>query len=109
LKKGAPPSARKLVRPSQLVLVSRLGFTVNFGASLSKTFDKHVKDQTSANASLSIFGIPLGIGASFSKSTDTTTHYGEWDNASGTLTVKPTDDGGYATIVGLVGDVVDTA
>ncbi|KAJ8117457.1 hypothetical protein OPT61_g1351 [Boeremia exigua] len=107
LKLGAPQSAKMLVLPNQLVLVSKLGYDVHFDGSIKDEFDKKVSNVKKVNGYVRIFGIPVSVGAQGSFET-TTTHTGSWDGTTGTFSVKPTADAGYATVLAVVGEKVRT-
>jgi len=66
LKEGAPDSVKILVRPSQLLLVSKPGYNVMFGGTVATTFDKKVIDVKSGGGYASLFGIPISLGANVS-------------------------------------------
>ncbi|KAH7082500.1 hypothetical protein FB567DRAFT_594973 [Paraphoma chrysanthemicola] len=108
LKEGAPPGVKTLVLPSQLILVSKLGYKVKFGAKLASTFDSKVTETKSADGYVRILGIPIKIGGDVKRSTESTTHVGTWDNSAGEFTVEPTNDGGFASVVAIVGEKVQT-
>lgn len=103
---GAPANVKPLVKPTMMVLATRLGYTVQVGAAGSQTFDSMSKSVTSGGGSVRIFGIPCDFGASASTTSETTTHRASWDSTSNTFTVKPTDNCGFATIVGMVGEKI---
>ena len=110
LKEGAPPSVQTLVRPSELVLASRLGYKVKFGSALASSFDQKVSDSKSGSvsASVKVFGIPIKIGGNINTSTTDTTHVGKWDSTNGELTVEATTDGGFATVIAIIGEKINT-
>jgi len=97
-----------LVKPTQLLLATRLGYKVKLGSSSSKQFDSYYKDTVRGGGSVSIFGIPCSIGGSASHSTENTTHNLNWNSTNQEFTVDPTDNAGFATIVGLIGEKVQT-
>ena len=108
LKPNAPNDVKTLVRPTQLLLVSNLGYKVKFGTKLASRFDTKVKDTKKAGGSVKIFGIPIGLNADFNKSTEKTSHVGTWDNTSGEFTVKAIPDAGFATMLGVIGEKIST-
>lgn len=105
---GAPKSVQTLVKPTQLLLATRLGYTIKLAANSSKQFDTAYKKTISGGGSFRIFGIPCGIGASGSTTKETNTHNLKWDATKQEITIKPTDNAGFATIVGLIGEKVKT-
>ena len=105
---GAPQEVQTLVKPTQLLLATRLGYKVKLGSSSSKQFDSYYKDTVRGGGSVSIFGIPCSIGGSTSHSTENTTHNLNWNSTNQEFTVDPTDNAGFATIVGLIGEKVKT-
>ncbi|CZT00242.1 uncharacterized protein RAG0_08343 [Rhynchosporium agropyri] len=105
---GAPKEVQTLVKPTQLLLATRLGYKVKLGASSSKQFDSYYRDTVSGGGSVSIFGIPCSIGGDASRSTENTTHNLAWNSTTQEFTVDPTDNAGFATIVGLIGEKVTT-
>lgn len=106
---GAPSSVKTLVKPSMLVLATRLGYTVDVGAGGAKAFDSMYKKVQSGGGSVSILGIPCSFGVGASSSSETVTHQASWDSTNNKFEVKPTDNCGFATIVGLVGEKIVTA
>lgn len=104
LKASAPDRVKTLVRPSGMIVASRIGYQITVGAKTASTLDSKLKSTTSAGGGISIFGIPISLGGSGSRSTEENSHVGTWDNASKTLTVEPTSDTGFATIVGVIGE-----
>jgi hypothetical protein len=105
---GAPQEVQTLVKPTQLLLATRLGYKVKLGSSSSEQFDSYYKDTIRGGGSVSIFGIPCSIGGGTSHSTENTTHNLNWNSTNQEFTVDPTDNAGFATIVGLIGEKVKT-
>ena len=97
-----------LVRPSKLLLVSKLGYSINFRGSIAATFDNKVSEVTSRGGFVSVFGTPVAMGIDGSTNNDTT-HVGKWDSANGTFEVTPTANGGFATVVAVVGEKLQTS
>jgi len=108
LRPGAPDSVKVLVRPAQMVLVSKLGYKVKLGVKLAEEFDKKVTDVKAGGGHVTIFGIPISIGGNVNKSTETTTHVGKWDKATQEFTVKATTDGGFASVIAIIGEKIKT-
>jgi hypothetical protein len=52
---GAPQEVQTLVKPTQLLLATRLGYKVKLGSSSPKQFDSYYKDTVSGGGSVSIF------------------------------------------------------
>jgi hypothetical protein len=91
----------------QFVIVSKLGFEVQFDGEAKDEFDKKVNDTTSGGGSFRLFGIPIGINASASTTTGSTTHSASWDKQSGKLNITATEDGGFASIIAVIGEKLD--
>ncbi|KAI4692137.1 uncharacterized protein J4E84_003105 [Alternaria hordeiaustralica] len=106
LKSGAPEEVKGLARVVQFVIVSNLAFEVQFSGNTIKEFDKQVSSAASGGGSIRLFGIPIGINAHGSKDKSDTTHRADWDSASGKLSIKPTPDGGFASIIAVIGEKV---
>ncbi|KAK0616715.1 hypothetical protein B0T14DRAFT_435058 [Immersiella caudata] len=109
LREDAPKESKTLARVSQLVVVTGLGYEISLGATSAAKVDSLYKQTTQAGGGLRIFGIPIGLGGSGSKTTETSSHSSSWDSATKTLTIKPTIESGYATVVGVVGEKIQTA
>ena len=109
LRGDAPKEVKTLARVSQIIVVTGLGYEITLGATAAAKVDSLYKSTTQAGGGLRIFGIPIGLGGSGSKTTETSSHRSEWDAASRKLTVKPALEVGYATVVGVVGEKVQTA
>ncbi|KAF2972077.1 hypothetical protein GQX73_g1370 [Xylaria multiplex] len=108
LKPDAPNSAKILVRPSQLVLVNKLGFTVSFTGSIKDEFNEKHTRIAKAGGSVSILGIPIRVGPSVSDTQTSTTHNGSWDSSSGVFTATPDAQVGFANVIAVVGEKVET-
>ncbi|KAK7697310.1 hypothetical protein SLS64_013658 [Diaporthe eres] len=104
LRSDAPKDVKTLARVSQIVVISGLGYEISVGASTAETLDTKLKETTSAGGSISVFGIPIGLGGSGSSSKEKQTHSTSWDKASRTFKVIPKYDNNCATVVGLVGE-----
>src|ERR1700742_3009635 len=103
LRKDAPNEVKTLARVTQLVVVTYLGYEITVGSKVASTIDTKMKETTAAKGSLSVFGLPISLSASGSKTTENNTHTATWDNASKTFSVKPNSDTGVATVIGVVG------
>ena len=108
LKSDAPDSVKVLVRPAHMILVSKLGYKVKLGARMASEFDRKITDVKIGGGHVSIFGIPINISGNATMSTETTTHVGKWDNASQEFTVEATADGGFASVIAIVGEKIST-
>jgi hypothetical protein len=104
LRSDAPPFLKQLVRPTQLIVATRVGYTITVGDELSTAIDTHIREVSEAGGGFRIFGIT--IGASASHTTETDTHAATFDSASRTLTVVPKDLYGAATLLGIVGSKI---
>lgn len=103
LRSDAPAFLKYLVRPSGLVVATRLGYEITVSGSLATTLDTHFKQTTTVNAGFSIFGTSIW-GASVSKTDERNTHSATYDAASRTLKVVPRDNFGAATLLGVAGE-----
>ncbi|KAI4956065.1 hypothetical protein J4E91_000275 [Alternaria rosae] len=106
LKSDAPDGVKGLARVVQFVIVSNLAFEVQFSGNTIDEFDKQVSSSVSGGGSIRLFGIPIGINAHASEEKNDTTHKADWDSATGKLSVKPTPDGGFASIIAVIGEKV---
>lgn len=104
LRSDAPKDVKTLARVSQIVVISGLGYEISVGASTAETLDTKLKETTSAGGSISVFGIPIGLGGSGSSTKEKETHRTSWDKASRTFKVIPNFDNNCATVVGVVGE-----
>ncbi|KAK4443000.1 hypothetical protein QBC34DRAFT_337557, partial [Podospora aff. communis PSN243] len=109
LRGDAPKEVKTLARVSQLVVVTGLGYEITLGATAASKVDSLYQQTTQAGGGLRIFGIPISLEGSGSRTTETSSHRSSWDAATKTLTVKPTLEVGYATVVGVVGEKIQTA
>jgi hypothetical protein len=108
LKPGAPQSVKCLVKPTQLVLINNLGYSIKISNSVKTEFDKKITDTKNAGGQVKIFGLPISIGGDVSTTNKSASHKGTWDSASGTFTVEPIPQAGFATIIAIVGEKVQT-
>ncbi|KAK7921660.1 hypothetical protein PG985_009682 [Apiospora marii] len=108
LRPDSPKEVRTLVRPSQLVVVTQLGYEITLAGSSAVRMDEFFTKSTSVGGSMSIFGVPISVGGSGSMMEEKSTHKAHWDAASNTLKVVPKDDSGTATVVGIVGEKFNT-
>ncbi|KAI1828052.1 hypothetical protein F4861DRAFT_241146 [Xylaria intraflava] len=106
---GAPKSVHTLVKPSQLLLATHLGYTIKLGAAMANEFDSHYQQVTQAQGSIRILGILAGPTANFSQKNYQNTHMLDWNASSQEITVKPTTNTGFATIVGIVGEKLNVS
>lgn len=81
---------------------------MQFFDNIKTEFDKKVTDTKSGGGYIRIFGIPIGVGAQVATQTTNTTHVGTWNSEQGIFSVKPTPDAGYATVLAVVGEKVQT-
>lgn len=107
LKADAPPQVKGLARVVQFVIVSKLGFEVEFDGEAKDEFDRKINDTNSGGGSFRLFGIPIGVNASGSTETGSTTHKASWDKQSGKLSITATEDAGFATIIAVIGEKLD--
>lgn len=104
LRSDAPKDVKTLARVSQIIVISGLGYEIKVGASTASTLDTKLKETTSAGGSVSVFGIPIGLGGSGSSSKENETHMAKWDKANRTFKVVPNFDNNCATVVGVVAE-----
>ncbi|KAI8194769.1 hypothetical protein KHU50_011450 [Colletotrichum sp. SAR 10_65] len=104
LRSDAPKDIKTLARVSQIIVISGLGYEIKVGASTASTLDTKLKETTSAGGSVSVFGIPIGLGGSGSSSKENETHMAKWDKANRTFKVVPNFDNNCATVVGVVAE-----
>ncbi|KAM7210391.1 hypothetical protein V8F06_014222 [Rhypophila decipiens] len=104
LRSDAPKELKNLARVTSLVLASGLGYEITVGATAAGQIDTHYQKTVSAGGSVSIFGIPIGLGGSGSSTEESASHSATWDSASKTFKVVPSDQAGYASVVGLMGE-----
>ncbi|KXH43604.1 hypothetical protein CNYM01_02743 [Colletotrichum nymphaeae SA-01] len=104
LRSDAPKEVKSLARVSQVIVIAGLGYEIKVGASTAETLDTKLKQTTSAGGSISVFGIPIGLGGSGSSTKENQTHKTSWDKASRTFKVVPNFDNNCATVVGVVAE-----
>jgi hypothetical protein len=98
LKADATPDVKGLARVVQFVAVSKIGFEAEFDGQAIEEFDEKFKKTSSRGDSIRLFGIPIGVDASAS------THTATWDKQSGKLNVHATEDGGFVTVIAVIGE-----
>jgi hypothetical protein len=92
---------RNLVRPTQLIVATRVGYEITVGDELKTAIDTHYSETTEAGGGFRIFGIRIGASASHTEEKET--HEATWNSAARSLVVKPKDVYGAATLLGIVG------
>ena len=102
LKKGAPAKLQQLVKPTQLVIASRLGYEITIAEDQAEAFDTYYKTVVAASGGFRVFGMTLW-GGSAGHTEEQTTHSASFDRATNTFKVVPRDDTGVANLVGVVG------
>ncbi|EME46423.1 hypothetical protein DOTSEDRAFT_70430 [Dothistroma septosporum NZE10] len=102
LKKGAPAKLQQLVKPTQLVVASRLGYEITIADDQAESFDTYYKTVVEASGGFRIFGMSIW-GGSAGHTEEETTHTASFDRATNTFKVVPRDDTGVANLVGVVG------
>jgi hypothetical protein len=100
LRKDAPAYLKNLVRPTQLIVATRVGYEI-VGDELKTAIDTHYKETTEAGGGFRIFGIRIGASASHTEENET--HEATWNSAGRSLVVRPKDVYGAATLLGIVG------
>jgi hypothetical protein len=104
LRSDAPKDVKTLARVSQVIVIAGLGYEITVGDSTASSLDTKLKETTSAGGSISIFGIPIGLGGSGSSTTEHNTHSTSWDKATKTFKVVPNFDNNTATVVAVVAE-----
>jgi len=105
LSKDAPANLRQLVRPTQLVVASRLGYEITVGTTFAAQLDTHFKQTTKASGGFRIFGLTIWGGSS-SRTDERNTHSASYNAETRTLKILPDNDVGTATLVGGNASVV---
>ncbi|KAM7217518.1 hypothetical protein V8F06_007149 [Rhypophila decipiens] len=106
LRSDAPKDVKALARVTSLVMATGLGYEITVGSGVAKTVDNYYNKTVQAGGSISIFGIPIGVGGSGSSTDEKTSHMASWDESK-TFKVFPAEEAGYATVVGLMGEKFD--
>ncbi|KAF5673430.1 hypothetical protein FHETE_3344 [Fusarium heterosporum] len=106
LSSTASDESRKLAFPDYLVVVRNLGFKVSIrDDKLAGQVDDMFEQTKSAGGSVRVFGIPATPDGDPDKATEENAHVAEWDRGSGSLSIRPTSDAGFASVVALVGEL----
>ncbi|TEA10722.1 hypothetical protein C8034_v008894 [Colletotrichum sidae] len=101
LRRDTPPSVRDFAAPQQLIVLKRLAMKLTFSERLRRRVDEMLSRFPGPDGFVRIMGVPVTLGGA--SSNDTTSHTGVWDPSQGVLEVAPTDDAGFATVVGTIG------
>ncbi|TDZ36962.1 hypothetical protein C8035_v006399 [Colletotrichum spinosum] len=101
LRRDTPPSVRDFAAPQQLIVLKRLAMKLTFSERLRRRVDEMMKRFPGPDGFVRIMGVPVTLGGG--SSNDTTSYTGVWDPSQGVLEVTPTDDAGFATVVGTIG------
>ncbi|KAI6776238.1 hypothetical protein HG530_000183 [Fusarium avenaceum] len=106
LSSSASEESRKLAFPDYLVVVRNLGFKISIrDGKLANQVDDMFDEAKSAGGSVRVFGIPATPDGDADKATEENAHIAEWDRGSGLLSIRPTLDAGFASVVALVGEL----
>ncbi|KAF4991730.1 hypothetical protein FGRMN_7641 [Fusarium graminum] len=106
LSSTASDESRKLAFPDYLIVVRNLGFKVSIRDNkLAGQVDDMFEQTKSAGGSVKVFGIPATPDGDHGKATEENAHVAEWDRGSGSLSIRPTSDAGFASVVALVGEL----
>jgi hypothetical protein len=81
-----------------------MGCNISVGRKTADELNTKLEQATSAGGSVSVFGIPIGLGASGSSKHTDTSHVGTWDDASMTFKVEPKADASTATVLAVIGE-----
>ncbi|TDZ21772.1 hypothetical protein Cob_v005294 [Colletotrichum orbiculare MAFF 240422] len=101
LRRDTPPSVRDFAAPQQLIVLKRLAMKLTFSERLRRRVDEMMKRFQGPDGFVRIMGVPVALRGD--SSNDTTSHTGVWDPSQGVLEVIPTEDAGFATVVGTIG------
>ncbi|KAM0558230.1 hypothetical protein ACHAPJ_004916 [Fusarium lateritium] len=106
LSSNASEESRKLAFPDYLVVVRNLGFKVSIRDNgLAGRVDDMFEQAKSTGGSVRVFGIPATPEGDSEKATEENAHVAEWDLGGGVLSIRPTTDAGFASVVALVGEL----
>ncbi|KAM0417148.1 hypothetical protein ACHAPT_012856 [Fusarium lateritium] len=106
LKTNASQESRNLAFPDYLVVVRNLGFRVGVqDDTLARQIDQAYEQAKSVGGVVRVLGIPATPDGSPEEATEGAAHFAEWDSGSGVLSIKPTADAGFASVVALVGEL----
>jgi hypothetical protein len=106
LSSTASEESRKLAFPDYLIVVRNLGFKISIrDGKLASQVDDMFDQAKSAGGSVRVFGIPATPDGDAEKATEENAHIAEWDLSSGLLSIRPTLDAGFASVVALVGEL----
>jgi hypothetical protein len=101
LSDDAPDFLKSLVRPTQLIVATRVAYEITVDDELATAIDTHFKETSEAGGGFRIFGIR--VGASASHTTEIDTHEATFNSASRTMSITPKDVVDAATLLGIVG------
>ncbi|KAF4344283.1 hypothetical protein FBEOM_1677 [Fusarium beomiforme] len=106
LTEAASEESRNLAFPDYLIVVRNLGFKVSIrDYKIAGKIDNLFDEAKSSGGSVRVFGIPATPDGSPDKATEENAHIAEWDLGAGTLSIRPTTDAGFASVVALVGEL----
>lgn len=106
LKSNASQESRNLAFPDYLIVVRNLGFKVSvLDATLARQIDEKYDQAKEAGGIVRVLGIPATPDGNPEQATEGAAHFAEWDSSSGVLSIKPTADAGFASVVALVGEL----
>ncbi|RGP60420.1 hypothetical protein FLONG3_10886 [Fusarium longipes] len=106
LSSTASEESRKLAFPDYLVLVRNLGFKINIrDHRLARQVGDMFDQAKEVGGSVRVFGIPATPEGDPDKATEENAHVAEWDQGNGLLSIRPTTDAGFASVVALVGEL----
>ncbi|KAF5017068.1 hypothetical protein F66182_11058 [Fusarium sp. NRRL 66182] len=106
LASSASEESRKLAFPDYMIVVRNLGFKVSIrDDKLAGQLDDMFEQAKSAGGAVRVFGIPATPDGNAEQATEENAHVAEWDRVTGLLSVRPTADAGFASVVALVGEL----
>ncbi|KAF4983412.1 hypothetical protein FZEAL_1141 [Fusarium zealandicum] len=105
LKDSASQESRNLVNPCHLIIVRNLGFKISFqDGAAARQIDKHFEEAKAGGGIVRVFGIPAAPDGNIEESTEESAHVARWDPCGNVLSIKPTIDAGFASVVAIVGE-----
>ncbi|CAG7566600.1 unnamed protein product [Fusarium equiseti] len=106
LSNTASEESRKLAFPDYLIVVRNLGFKISIrDTKFARQVDEMFENAKTSGGSVRVFGIPATPEGDSEKATEENAHVAEWDLGNGVLSIRPTADAGFASVVALVGEL----
>jgi hypothetical protein len=87
-------------------VVRNLGFKISIrDTKFARQVDEMFENAKTSGGSVRVFGIPATPEGDSEKATEENAHVAEWDFGNGVLSIRPTADAGFASVVALVGEL----